>query len=73
MGYIDSIDLSAIGKFPALIPPHGEHSNFVNPYSRGPEVVIASSICLALMLSMVIMRFFTKIHIKHRWGWDDCW
>lgn len=74
MGYLDSldIDLSALGEFPALIPPPGVQPNFVNPFSRGPDVVIASSICLALMLVMVIVRFFTKLYIKHRWGWDDC-
>lgn len=74
MGSIDSVsfDVSLSGDFPALLPPPGEKSNFKDPYSRGQDVVIASSICLALMLSMVLLRFYTKLCIKHIWGWDDC-
>ncbi|KAL8711207.1 MAG: hypothetical protein Q9220_004352 [cf. Caloplaca sp. 1 TL-2023] len=64
-------DLSAFGNFPALLPPPGVHPNFIDPYSRGRDVVIASSICVGLMMSMVIMRFYTKIRIKRVWGWDD--
>ncbi|KAL8719428.1 MAG: hypothetical protein Q9225_003571 [Loekoesia sp. 1 TL-2023] len=73
MGSIGSVnfDVSLFGNLPALLPPPGETSNFEDPYSRGPDVVIASAICLALMLSMVLLRFYTKLCIKHIWGWDD--
>ncbi|KAL8935780.1 MAG: hypothetical protein Q9211_004518 [Gyalolechia sp. 1 TL-2023] len=73
MGSIDSanFDVSQLGHVPALPPPPGETSNFEDPYSRGPDVVIASSICLALMLPMVLLRFYTKLVIKRIWGWDD--
>lgn len=74
MGSIGDVtfDVSQFGDFPALIPPPGETSNFKDPYSRGPDVIIASAICLALMLSMVILRFYTKLFIKRIWGLDDC-
>ncbi|KAL9001839.1 MAG: hypothetical protein Q9188_005198 [Gyalolechia gomerana] len=71
IGSVD-FDVSQFGDFPALRPPPGETSNFKDPYSRGIDVVIASSICLALMLSMVLLRFYTKLFIKRIWGWDDC-
>lgn len=73
MGSIGDVtfDVSQFGDFPALIPPPGVTSHFKDPYSRGPDVVIASSICLALMLSMVILRFYTKLFIKRIWGLDD--
>lgn len=67
-----NFDLSAFKNFPALLPPTGVQSNFEDPYSRGGDVVIACSICLGLMIAMVLMRFYTKIVIKHRIGWDDC-
>ena len=74
MGSINSfnLDVTQLGDFPALLPPPGKVSNFRDPYSRSQNVVIASSICLSLMLSMVLMRFYTKLYIKRIWGRDDC-
>lgn len=74
MGSLGNVDFSSpfFENFPALQPPPGVQSNFDNPLTRGPDVVIASSICLALMLSLVVIRFYTKIAIKRRFGWDDC-
>ncbi|KAL8955203.1 MAG: hypothetical protein Q9193_006853 [Seirophora villosa] len=66
-----NLDLSAFSNISALPPPTGELSNFESPYSRAVDAVIAPAICLALMLSMVIIRFYTKIFIKRTSGWDD--
>ncbi|KAL8671757.1 MAG: hypothetical protein Q9168_003752 [Polycauliona sp. 1 TL-2023] len=73
MGSLGGIDFSSpfFQNFPALPPPPGVSSNFDNPVTRGPDVVIASSICLALMLSLVLIRFYTKIAIKGKLRWDD--
>ncbi|KAL8836410.1 MAG: hypothetical protein Q9176_006349 [Flavoplaca citrina] len=70
MGSLGEVDLTSpfFETFPALPPPPGVRSNFDNPVTRGPDVVIASSICLALMLSLVVMRFYTKIAIKRQFG-----
>ena len=57
---------------PALFPPPGVTSNFVNPETRGPALVVTSAICITLMVVCVAVRFYTKIHIKKTWGWDDC-
>lgn len=61
-----------LSKLPALLPPKGVESNFVNPYSIGPKSTSLIAIFLALMGLCVSIRFYTKIFIKHAWGWDDC-
>lgn len=66
---LPGIDLS---KFPALLPPSGVESNFVNPYSIGPKLTTLSLIFLTLMGLSVSIRFYTKIFIKHSWGLEDC-
>ncbi|KAL8992215.1 MAG: hypothetical protein Q9169_007276 [Polycauliona sp. 2 TL-2023] len=73
MGSLGEVDFTSpfFENFPALPPPSGVDSNFDNPVTRGPAVVIASSICLALMLSLVVIRFYTKIAIKRVVRWDD--
>ena len=57
---------------PALIPPPGVTSDFVNPETRASALVITSTICITLVVLCVAVRFYTKIHIKHAWGLDDC-
>ena len=57
---------------PALLPPHGVSSNFVHPTSRAKDLIITSVICISLMVICVSVRFYTKLHIKNAWGWDDC-
>ena len=57
---------------PALLPPPGITSNFVDPTSRGKDLVITSALCIPLMVVCVAVRFYTKLRIKHVWGWDDC-
>lgn len=66
---IPGIDLS---KIPALFPPKGVESNFVNPYSIGSQLIRVGAIFLALMGLCVLIRFYTKIFIQHSWGWEDC-
>lgn len=63
------VDLS---KIPALPPPIGVESNFVNAYSIGPKLTTLSVIFLVLMGLSVSIRFYTKKFIKHSWGLDDC-
>lgn len=63
---------SGLSGFPALLPPPGVSSDFIHPKSIGQRVTIASTICLTLMTLCVIVRFYTKLFIKHVWGWDDC-
>ena len=57
---------------PALLPPPGVIPNFINPPSLDLELLIASIVCLTFMGLFAGMRFYTKIAIKNRLGWDDC-
>ena len=63
---------SAEVTLPALFPPPGVTSDFVNPETRAKDLVITSIICTILVVICVAIRFYTKIHIKHAWGLDDC-
>lgn len=57
---------------PSLLPPPGVTSNFINPSTRGPALVITSAVCIILMFICVTIRFYTKFYIRKTWGWDDC-
>ena len=57
---------------PASFPPPGVTSNFINPVTRGPTLVITSAVCITLMVICITIRFYTKLYIKKTWGWDDC-
>ena len=67
-----SNDASAGVTLPAHWPPPGITSNFINPVTRGPALVISSAISITLMVLSVTVRFYTKLYIKKTWGWDDC-
>ena len=57
---------------PSLLPPPGVTSNFINPVSHGPALVITSAVCITLMIICVTIRLYTKFYIRKTWGWDDC-
>ena len=58
-------------QFPALAPPPGITSNFVNPQSQTLGVIIASTICLVLIIPIFFLRFYTNIWIKGSLKADD--
>ena len=49
---------------PALAPPAGVTSNFINPESRALIVVIPSIVCLVLITVFSLLRFYTNLWIK---------
>ena len=57
---------------PIGTPPPGVIPNFINPPSRGSQVIITAIICLSLMIPPVFMRVYTRVFISHFLGWDDC-
>ena len=67
-----SNDSSAGVTLPAHWPPPGTISNFIDPVTRGPALVISSAIAVTLMVLAVTVRFYTKLYIRKTWGWDDC-
>ncbi len=60
-----------LSKTPALAPPPGVTSNFVNPESRGNLILAFGVLSLALMIPFVTVRFCTKIWITRTLGADD--
>lgn len=59
--FIELLDLSHV---PALSPPSGVIPNFIDPYSRGPIFMVLSAIAIGIMYIFVIIRFYSKLHIK---------
>lgn len=67
-----NVDPAMLANFPALLPPDGVTSNFVDPYTRGPVITIVGSILIALMMIFVVVRIYTKTCINRKFHWDDC-
>lgn len=45
--------------------------NEINPETRGPAVVIANGIGLAVATIAVGIRIYTRVFITRNFGWDD--
>jgi hypothetical protein len=58
--------------FPALPPPAGVQSNFIDPPSQATALICLNAIFLALMLIVVTVRMYVKGRVLHNLGWDDC-
>ncbi|KAL4993080.1 hypothetical protein BDV10DRAFT_200018 [Aspergillus recurvatus] len=56
---------------PAVPPPPGVESNFVDPPSRQASVIIMASIFVPLMFLAVLTRVYVRTRIIKIWGWDD--
>jgi hypothetical protein len=56
---------------PLLGAPPGTVPNFVDPISRGQDIVIASIVLSSVALAFVSVRIFVKLFITRRFGWDD--
>ena len=64
--------MSSLDSTPALPPPPGQVSNFVDPPSIGYEVVVSGIITGVFALILVILRFVTKVKIVKHVTLDDC-
>ena len=56
---------------PALQAPEGLESNFVDPPTLMPRVVVTSVVVVSMMTIFVSARLFTKSHIAHRHHCED--
>lgn len=56
---------------PLLPPPLGQVSNFINPETRAPIVYAISSLCLAIMWPIFLLRLYSKVWIAKAFGFDD--
>lgn len=65
------MSMAELSRTPALPPPDGVLSNFIDPPSRANSYIIVNSIALALMILCVSLRLYAKIWIIRSPGWDD--
>ncbi|KAL4807936.1 hypothetical protein BDV18DRAFT_159145 [Aspergillus unguis] len=56
---------------PALAPPPGEKTNFVDPVYDGTRFVIVHAIFLAISFTAIAVRLWTRTFIARGFRWDD--
>ena len=57
---------------PAIPPPPGVVSNFIDPKTLQPSLIAVNATFLSLMLIAVVIRLYSRGVIVHAVGWDDC-
>ena len=65
------MDSSFIENIPFGAPPAGQSSNFDNPDTRGPAVVVVCSVFIAFMWPFLLLRLYSKVWVIKSFGWDD--
>lgn len=66
------LNMSFLSHIPALAPPPGETSNFVNPECQRVPLVVLNSVFVGLMIIFVSVRLYTKGFVTRSLGWEDC-
>ncbi|KAL9134457.1 MAG: hypothetical protein Q9175_004359 [Cornicularia normoerica] len=66
------LPLSVLNALPALPPPVGVESNFVNPEDRGYVLNSVATVLFCLMVCFFANRVYTRLFIIRKMGWDDC-
>lgn len=59
-------------QMPALKPPPGVMPNFVDPYTKGPLLLVLSAVAIGIMYFFVLARFYCKFYVQRIATWDDC-
>ncbi|KAI9375464.1 hypothetical protein BJX61DRAFT_128299 [Aspergillus egyptiacus] len=63
--------MSTSGPIPAMPPPPGETSNFVNPTFDGTKFVVVNCIFLPIAFLAMVIRIWTRTFIARGFRWDD--
>jgi len=63
---------SLLKEIPALQPPPGVESNFLNPERRTKEIQSVATFLLCLTTLMFANRIYMKSFIIRKASWDDC-
>lgn len=71
-GKFSDIPPSILNTRPALRPPAGVKSNFVNPEGRGHICNAVVTVLFCLTVCLFANRIYTKLFIVRKTGWDDC-
>lgn len=64
-------DPAVLKQFPALSPPPGLRSNFVDAPDFMPSLIAVTAIICPMMLFVVGLRIYSWTKIGGRVGWDD--
>ena len=64
-------ELAAFENYPLQAPPAGQTSNFIDPVTRGPAVIILCSIFIAIMWPIFLLRIYSKVWLIRKFWWDD--
>lgn len=63
---------SVLNTLPALQPPAGVESNFVDPENKGYVQISVATVLFSLMVCLFANRVYTKLFIIRKVSWDDC-
>ena len=66
-----SVNMDILYHIPALAPPPGVTPNFINPQSQALMVIVTSVLCLAFIIPISLLRFYTNLWIKKSLKADD--
>lgn len=57
---------------PAMAPPAGMVSNFVDPPSCGLKFLVVNCVFLPLAVIALVVRMWTRIYLVRSVSYDDC-
>ena len=57
---------------PAVPPPRGEHSQFVDPPTNDVGFIVMYIVFVVVSTPLIIIRMYTREFITRRVWWDDC-
>ena len=57
---------------PALSPPPGVTSNFVNPESLTPQMNVAMGVAIPLVTVFFGLRAYARLVVRRVWIFEDC-
>ncbi|KAG9228601.1 hypothetical protein BJ875DRAFT_489703 [Amylocarpus encephaloides] len=65
------INDTILAQLPAAVPPPGVTANFVNLISAGYPTFIIIGICAPLITILVWGKFYTKVVVMKKYGWEE--
>ena len=63
---------AAMATIPAVAPPPGQVSNFVNPESQQPAMIAVCTVVIVLTTVFVTVRLYSTARITRSMGGEDC-
>lgn len=57
---------------PAMSPPPGQTSNFVDPEYQGTKFIVVNAVFLPLAVIALVVRTWTRVFIVRNFCSDDC-